>query len=305
MIKQFIFSAIFYLISSTCLYSQPYVPMLEDSSIWFNSYLELDIETNIIIITPGDTLINNNYYKMLMASSCSQEDFYSRICYLREDKIERKIYLISLNDEDFEEKLLYDFNLDSGDTFDVYNHYDPTLDEKLVLKSIYDTTFFDRPWKIFSFHNGVKWAEGFGSLAGFFKTNYSHTDRFTTSGGYFLSCYYKNSTLMYQTFEAELFNSCCISTSIENLSLPQWFKRVYPSPFRDKISIDLQTTCTHTIFLSLVDVTGKEMYRVERKVLPGTETFTLENLGHFNPGMYLLKGALDGEKSFAVKVFKQ
>jgi len=298
--KIFTVCLFFFIVTGNELYTQEYKPMLVDSALWYMISIGHGYETNIYKLASGDTLINNKNYKSIISVdgiSCNASSMYGMLIYfLREDTLEKKVYYINLYYENLEEKLLYDFSIHPGDTFiaDEFNY-----NKSIILKSIGDTMISDQKWKTFIFHNNTIWIEGIGSLVEPF---YVTSSPRSFEG---LSCYYRNNDLIYQSEYAKDFVTCCIFTGIEVEKLPQWFKRVYPSPFRDKISIDLQTTCTHTIFLSLVDVTGKEMYRVERKVLPGTETFTLENLGHFNPGMYLLKGALDGEKSFAVKVFKQ
>jgi hypothetical protein len=225
--------------------------------------------------------------------------YYKPVCYLREDTIEKRIYLVELNDNAYHENLLYDFNLEPGDTFKIYtfNYYlKSSLNEQLILKSIRDTSIFNRSWKIFHFNNNAKWIEGIGSLYGFFHTANSPY-------GFVLSCYYKDNELMYKWLEVDFFQTCCIFTGIEEKSLPGWVKNIYPSPFQDVLSIDFQVAVFNTIALSVHDITGKKVYYGEHEVIPGNGTIKLQDLGHLPSGIYLLKGRA-GDKNFTVKICK-
>jgi len=105
MIIQKILIIISTVFSISHLFSQDYVPTLVEGAKWSEiSYFEG--ATPLTIIAGGDTIINNQVYKKFEGAP-----------YLREDTIERKIYVL-WNTDPFTEEVLYDYSLKIGDFFE-------------------------------------------------------------------------------------------------------------------------------------------------------------------------------------------
>lgn len=97
-----------------------YIPMLGDSIVW---HLSGEPWGETYSIKPEmDTIINELVYTKV------SEELWNGILtsYLREDSIERKVYILSK--DSIEERLLYDFSLKQGDsTFLQFAHIEYTL----------------------------------------------------------------------------------------------------------------------------------------------------------------------------------
>lgn len=164
----------FCLLSFTCFPAHgQYRPCITEGSEW-NLHFHGLVGDNFSGTISGDTVVNGmTYWKYA-------DIFHETDHYLREDSLEKKIYL--LGEDTTTETVLYDFNLTVGDTFQ-------GLEYQIVLDSITDTIRIDgadcmghtppllnldHP-KIYFFHqlpvnwwnefNPVVWVEGIGSLS--------------------------------------------------------------------------------------------------------------------------------------------
>jgi len=142
-----------------------YKPMLGVGAKWHTVDGGVELYNNTYTIVKDTILDGLNYYEI---TDLHNEGGTTPIL-LREDSINRKIYLKYIG----EEKLLYDFSMNIGDTINyfVFNdgYNEMTLDSITNNLSSPDSNYItiniqiENP-KIFHFSNGIKWIEGIGSV---------------------------------------------------------------------------------------------------------------------------------------------
>jgi len=138
-----------------------------------------------------DTSITGTPYYRLLYSTDSVVWHYENMALLREDTINRKVYILSNNTEG----LLYDFDLSVGDSVIVFNTgclggasitmHLQTIDSVLMQNQTYRKRFH------FNYLN-YQWIEGIGSPAGLL-----HPGCFLTGNCEQLVCYYENNNFEY------------------------------------------------------------------------------------------------------------
>lgn len=136
---------------------------------------------------------------------------WSDDAYIREDTLEKKVYL-----HDADDNLLYDFSLTKGDTFHVNNYTIGLYDEILICDStdhlemmgVQRKRLFFRPAEIME-HTEV-WIEGIGSLYGILNSGMGAVA--WGGGSVELICTKKNGELIYQH---DVFQDC-------------WYDEFYP-----------------------------------------------------------------------------
>lgn len=204
--KKFIFISLFLIFVQVGV-AQSYQPLVDTNKIWshvvcmYNENFELvNCSTDYTKFTE-DTLIDGYLYKKVMRSYDSIMMTWTNNGYIREDIINKKIFYkpsIEIN-----EKLLYDFNVNIGDSICVYPQ--PENCEPFIVDSI-DTIFIAgklRKRIIPEFHLNYTavWIEGFGSLLGVLQSGYYNYFGALHS----LLCYIDNDTIKFVNPD---FNTC-------------------------------------------------------------------------------------------------
>jgi hypothetical protein len=173
--------------------------LLDEKNLWMNVHkpLNFDVYYEFFDIQ-GDTVIGAKAYKKLYSRYYEPGSEREYIYGIREDSTQ-KIYFVLRGDE--EERLLYDFNLQLGDTFLICNHID------IYVTSIDTVSMLNGELrKRIQFEPGPEtWIEGIGSL-----------DGIVADGGF----YYCNTT----GEEHEFLN--CFTVDGEVLYHPEW--SIYP-----------------------------------------------------------------------------
>lgn len=141
----------------------------------------------------GDTLIGSHHFKKVLETTDNILLNFTTSGFIREDA-EKKVYYRRIQDTN--DRLLYDFDVEVGDTVNV-NGYMPL---QLKVEAIDSVLINDKYHKRFSLSGGFQieqWIEGIGSLCGVL-----------SSGAYFLMgmkydllCYYENDSLRYSNPE--------------------------------------------------------------------------------------------------------
>jgi hypothetical protein len=138
----------------------------------------------------GDTIINSNTYKKVWSTYDSTLINWILRGFVREDAnvVYFKGEFTSI------EGILYDFNLEAGDTAYVTNMYCDVI--QIVINSIDTVTYFDIPRKRWVIDAWIEeyWVEGIGSLYGPFHTKFAEC---ITDNDFSLLCFYQNDTLRY------------------------------------------------------------------------------------------------------------
>ena len=113
-----------FLFIQTTVYSQSYIPLLNQKNEWHLGYCDENDCYKDVYHTVGDTIVNGNTYKVL-----DGYHYISKTFWLRENVQEKKVYIKTILNEPTEETLLYDFNLEVGDSMQLFNPITPFPDE--------------------------------------------------------------------------------------------------------------------------------------------------------------------------------
>lgn len=161
-----------------------YEPVLKAGSFWdikeeswdFNSSSEITCIRRKRIEVNGDTIINNKIYKKLKQAYFAEtngpctvktpftinESNFKPIkdAFLREDISKKMLYILAeVNDDNFKEFTLCDFNLKKGDTLDNYYWNDENIENIITIS---DISINENNKKVFYTSSGHTYTEGIG-----------------------------------------------------------------------------------------------------------------------------------------------
>ncbi len=277
---------LFLVITVSETFTQNYIPMLHPDNSWkvaiflnpYNPPNPPNPETLYEYYSIGDieTFNNQDYYRIILNNSPS--------CLLREDS-NGKVYLY--DESTNEESLLFDFTLQTGDTFymagSAYENYNfcsyfaiAGYDD-LTVQSVDYQEIAGQQRKVITFHQSgyygnFQWIEGIGSRNGFALM----WEMIDITDGSLLSCFQNNQG----TFLFNGATSCNLDTSnfkanFTSVIFPNPVTAVSKVQFSSEITIDT---------IKIYDLTGKLIS--EEKI--NTTNFML-NRSKFNPGIYFLQ----------------
>tara|TARA_R110002050_G_scaffold109799_1_gene221366 strand:- start:101705 stop:102526 length:822 start_codon:yes stop_codon:yes gene_type:complete len=165
-----------------------------------------------IYYTDGDTLVQGKTYKILDGFH-----FISRTFLIREDVAQKKVYMLFNLGPDSQEKLMYDFSVQQGDTILMENLYSPFPQEpgyficdSIVAKPLVDSQLYEH----FYFHpldtikSGTQmavWVESVGSLS-LINAPAGEPD---TNGRGAVNCFFKAGQIHYELDPA---STPCVAT---------------------------------------------------------------------------------------------
>lgn len=184
--------------------SQDYKPLLDNINEWHFTTCYFGCLTDVYY-TNGDTIVDGNSHKIL-----DGYHYISRTFLLREDLVEKKVYMTLVNETGNDEYLLYDFSLNEGDVMNLYNPISPFPEDggvfkldSIRLRELADTNMYRHfylspiPSNTISTDPAV-WIEGLGSLSiinapgGFPDINQAGE----------LSCFFKDEELFYSNLDS-------------------------------------------------------------------------------------------------------
>lgn len=206
-------------------------------------------------------------------SNCQGTETYDQPAALLRQE-EKKIYIYT---SDNSEKLLYDFDLNVGDTLpETYNQWE----SKNAVVTEIDSIVIDNDYrKVFKISGQSLWAEklieGIGSNKGLLEPM---NDIFDC--GHCLACFAVQDTVYFPTF-----NSSCDFTVDVNRKSEKAQIKIFPNPVKDQINIE-GLNGNH-LYISIFDLNGKTV--IEN--ITGNEI----NLGHLRDGIYFIKIQMDQE----------
>ena len=214
------------------LYGQnhEYIEFPDSNTIWHFEYNWISFLGNSTyyyysIMICGDTLINERAYKTLVSDSCNADGFTGAF---REDKMKRLVYYVPRNDSI--EQLLYDFNMQVGDTVKGYLETE-IINPDIVqaIDSIQIGSRYHKRWLINPSYS-IYLIEGVGSTYGLVEYSIQHTD----GPDFSLFCFQQNDQTLYpDTLSDCEYPEIIITENILNSQI-----QVFPNPCRGTFSID-------------------------------------------------------------------
>ncbi len=244
MIKQKIILLILIVVSLSTK-SQSYDILIDTNKLWstVDDYLFSNTESYYTKFG-DDTLVAGEVYKKILVS----EDYYMLAWdlkgFAREDT-NRRVYFRTLTGD---EGLVYDFDVDIGDTVDFINPFLPIeyFDTTIIVINKTSVFFGDTIRTAIDIakcnadtaagYCVERWIEGVGSTIGVLENGYRIA---SVVGWYYrLICYYDNDLLIYQDSN---YNKCYYNISIEEYDDNNSLK-IFPNPVKDKFTIEFSST---------------------------------------------------------------
>ncbi len=249
-----------------------------------------------------DTIIAAKNYKKLYFSY--SEDFnYSESSYiaaLRE--YASKVYIV--DNRNAEERLLYNFGLEKGDTIEILNRYLDSLYPLVMCVDSIDSIEINGDHKKQLFFKELKngndlapqyWIEDIGSSYGLINVTTSQVPDHATN----LLCVKKNDSLIYNTND---FGGNCYITDLNKKYSDDKQISVYPNPGGGKYTIRLneQKYKHNPVILQVFNIYGE---LVLNKIIQPKPVLRL-NLREEPNGLYLLKLIYNDSKIITLKFIK-
>ncbi len=283
-------------VSGFGLFGQSYNPILGSINEWQFTTCNFGCITDIYF-TDGDTVVNSKTYKIL-----DGYHYINRNLLLRENEIEKKVYLTITEPQFIEDLLLYDFSLKVGDTIEMLNPITPfpLNGGYFILDSIntlpltdgnpYQHFYFTpTPSNTISIYN-VVWIEGVGSLS-LINAPGGNPD---INGVGHLSCSFKNMELRYSNLDS--IKSCIpVHLSIgDYLSVKNEIQLFAQSEKNRFILTPAESVQKIRVF----DLSGKQIKSIAGS---GQEILSLD-LSELKSGICILKVDMENSKTRTFKV---
>lgn len=269
--------------------------------------------------TEFDTnLINNSYtniYEYYLNSS-TFDTVRQLFASIRQNVLEKKVYIIRHYLSELKERLLLDFNLNVGDTIllDAYywNLYPLITDSIFVLDSIGTTIIHngeEREVQYLSNHKeqnlvSLTLIEGVGSIENPFGpannlVNKKSTIRTELCCPDYLICLSENDEIVYVQSEESRCNTLEVWTSIETEIQTLLFK-IFPNPTKDRINIQFLDKPLTDFEVVVFNNHGSKLSHFYYKKNVQTQTIDFHN---YKPGLYLIRINY-GSKTNSFKIVK-
>jgi len=229
----------------------------------------------------GDSLLDGKDYKIIWMTYDSLGINWSYQGLLREDS--NKVFFIPPGST---EGLLYDFNLQAGDTTWVKNMFCFDNEVEVVINGIDTVEYYGKLRKrwLIDYEYGMEeyWIEGIGSSLGPLHSKYYMCIVCPT---WDLLCFHKGDTLLYSMTPSEI----CYVTSVGIKELiPAESINIFPNPARDKFevrSVEFEVEC-----VEIYNADGQKIFAEENV---GSKNIAID-VSQFKAGIYLCRIRLDG-----------
>ena len=301
--------AIFLCFGTLNIFAQNYIPFPDSNAVWNGNRSECcgPYITNYFDYQfKQDTLINSKYYHIIGSKNSNYYD-----CAIRQDTALKQVFVIYLNkniaymndsiddcfDYDNTEYLLYDFNLELGDSIEIYSKcrldtYLSTLKDEIIKFYVIsvDTELINginrkviqiRAGDTSPFYVWSIWYEGIGSVFGPIYTQTMPDFEMNFS----LTCMQQNNEILYGGFE------CFVIA--EELKDYENQIQIFPNPTKDILNFRINNSdaCELFIYNNLGQIVFSKTVRNEEQI----------NVQNLNSGLYYLKIS-NNEKTFFEKI---
>lgn len=222
-----------------------YHPLPDSNAVWNFQFQILAIpgvvNGDYSITFSGDTMINGKSYRKLKTPyvQCNAPPSFSTDYWLgyrgaiRQDSAKRKVYFVPPSS--VSEQLLYDFNMQVGDT--IRGYLEPTTSGSYTVQAI-DSVMVDnsyrKRWQIKSDYYSVYLMEGIGSTHGLVEQLPPDVSDYPT---YILNCFHDNSEVLYP----DTISDCPLITSLKPGVKRENKLVVFPNPFSERTTVKLKT----------------------------------------------------------------
>jgi hypothetical protein len=238
-----------------------------DSNAQWNFQLSvMSCNENYSIVLSGDTTIKAKLYHKLAITGvqpifpypCNTKGYKGAI---REDIPAKKVFIIPASDTT--EHLLYDFNMNVGDTLKGYIRGFGFPNDYVVqsIDSVFVGTTYRKRWNFANCLGGyyrVSIIEGIGSLHGLYETFYGCV---IDMPEYELLCFKQDG----QTLYPNMTTACNLITSINTTNLLSENEiKVYPNPSNGYVNVQCNGISVREI--KLTDMFGREVYHQQNFV---------------------------------------
>jgi hypothetical protein len=309
-----IFSLLFAILIQVS-YAQKYQPLVEEGKYWIYDHYDLGpcylkyVRAKEIRYFSGDTIINGYMFKKLVSSfvplNKSPLEISSKVtlCLMREDTIERKVYVINNNDFVFpcfdgQEVCIWDFGLSVGDTirdcaYEILNPLDFGENNYNLVDSI---LYLKNHWGYVNRHFytiGVRPAQCNDPV----QSVLSYVEGFGTEDGPIIAFY----GIILKNYCEGTLEECNIISSTQNQSPKSQSQiQLIPNPAHDLVTFHLDKETNQLVNQYLIrDLQGK-IVKDASPVIVGKEN-TISTLG-LPSGMYIIQFLTDGKMVDAEKL---
>lgn len=312
-ILSFIYLLSFQILFMPVVQGQNYKPFIDTDKQWntmITGYSSVGSpatkSTLVLHISTNDTLINETLYQKVVNTGYSDGTYASGdIGFIREDIDEKKVYFREPTDVFYphQDKLLYDFSLEAGDTTEVFGlHYCTSYSNTYKVVSNGTIQLLNgeerKTWHLEPIGDNVQeadvWIEGIGSLYGMLFPACSQLASISFSLK--LLCYYESDSELYMSDEANCYIDWISGLDINATSSFE----LLPNPTNGKTQIQLaENISLENAMIELYSPSGKLLYSAK----PRSQVHTMD-VEHLSLGMYLLR-LWDGERWRVQKLIKQ
>lgn len=282
-------------------FAQTYEPFIDTTKRWnmTRTIYNTQIYTYTARIKKIDTLIDGKVYQKIVSDTIyllPENESAGYLGFIREDTTSKKVYYtntdVGYSPFQFntnEERLLYDFSLEIGDTATVMTTEECNNDgsgfTSLKVLNIDSLELIDgskrKRWFLEDINNGdeVYWIEGIGSEFGLYMPSCPRTALHMFE--YSLLCFFEDETHLYQQQNQ---TTCSVfwTSSTDELDMKENGFVVFPNPASDELNIELNKEITGK--LVVYDAKGLEV--LNKKFTGDNLKVNIESL---SKGVYYLK----------------
>lgn len=289
-------------ISSYSVKGQSYEPFIDMDKRWHmtRTIYNTQIYTYAARIKKIDTLIDGKVYQKIVSDTIyllPENESAGYLGFIREDTTSKKVYYTN-TDVGYppfqfntnEERLLYDFSLEIGDTATVMTTEECNNDgsgfTSLKVLNIDSLELIDgskrKRWFLEDINNGdeVYWVEGIGSQYGLYITSCPFTS--IDAYKYSLLCYYEGETHLYQE-PGETECGVFWTSSTDEFNMKEKGIVVFPNPTSGNTVFSIESEDMDNLSIIITNLQGKVI-----KILDVTSKQVNYNLGTVADGTYLV-----------------
>ncbi|RLD61207.1 MAG: hypothetical protein DRJ05_03110 [Bacteroidetes bacterium] len=261
-------------------FAQDYYPLIEEDKTWYVVETGFpDFVQSSIYKCEGDTIINNETYKVLFFSGDDDPQYWIKYGYIKEDE-NHKVYFSNYYPNDssyFEPALLYDFDAAINDSMTITSimTFGGAFEIDIIITNIdsvvVDGNYRKRTWFECGYDNSY-WIEGIGSNNGLLQVGFYCTIACPACD---LQCVKKDDITIYPDSYT---GSCFIVGIYENTQDKTWFN-IFPNPATNNFQVEPISHIQSQLFFELYNSMGKLEIREDLDITFPTQILTgdLEN----------------------------